>query len=129
MMPARPLTEDARHAALPALEAAGWRAVEGRDAIRKIWKFRNFSEAWGFMARAALAAEQLDHHPEWRNVYNTVDVTLTTHDCDGLSTLDIELAGRMDKVAGAASVQTDHGAPVLSLCQERAGRAAGKDRA
>lgn len=119
-MPTERLADSARRDALPALEEAGWRAVEGRDAIRKIWKFRNFSEAWGFMSRAALAAETLNHHPEWRNVYNTVDVTLTTHDCDGLSALDIELAQRMDRAAGDAKVQTDHGAPVLSLCQERA---------
>ena len=55
-----------------------------RDALRKIWKFKSFSEAWGFMSRAALFAEKLNHHPEWSNVYNVVDVTLTTHDCDGL---------------------------------------------
>ena len=114
------LTDAERGRDLPALEKTGWRAVEGRDAIRKVWKFRNFSEAWGFMARAALAAETLDHHPEWRNVYNVVDVTLATHDCDGLSVLDVTLAQRMDAVAGAATVQTDHGAPIQSLCQIRA---------
>ena len=95
----------------------GWAAVPDRDAIRKIWKFRNFSEAWGFMSRAALVAEKLNHHPEWTNVYNVVDVTLTTHDCDGLSRLDIELARAMDKLAGAAEVQRDHSEPVPVLCQ------------
>ncbi len=119
-MAAERLDEAARAEALPALEATGWRAVDGRDAIRKIWKFRNFSEAWGFMSRAALAAEKLDHHPEWRNVYNTVDVTLTTHDCGGLSALDLKLARAMDRMGEGAAVQSDHGAPVLSLCQIRA---------
>ncbi|MCF1707746.1 4a-hydroxytetrahydrobiopterin dehydratase [Tabrizicola sp. J26] len=114
------LGEEERRKDLPALAETGWRAVEGRDAIRKIWKFRSFSEAWGFMSRAALAAEKLNHHPEWSNTYNVVDVTLTTHDCHGLSATDIELACRMDAAAGAASVQTDHSLPVESLCQIRA---------
>lgn len=114
------LTDDARAEGLPALGETGWAAVPDRDAIRKIWKFRNFSEAWGFMTRAALVAEKLNHHPEWKNVYNTVDVTLTTHDCGGLSALDLTLARRMDEMAGAAAVQRDHGLPVESLCQLRA---------
>ncbi len=109
-----------RDDSLAALGDTGWRAVEGRDAIRKIWKFRSFSEAWGFMSRAALQAEKLNHHPEWTNVYNTVDVTLTTHDCGGLSALDVSLAQRMDRIAGAAEVQIDHGAPVTCLCEEHA---------
>lgn len=116
------LTDAERTADLPALGENGWNAVEGRDAIRKIWKFRNFSEAWGFMSRAALQAEKLNHHPEWSNVYNVVDVTLTTHDCGGLSALDVTLARRMDKIAGAAEVQTDHAAPVECLCQTHAKR-------
>lgn len=111
------LTEAERTEDLPALGATGWNAVDGRDAIRKIWKFRSFSEAWGFMSRAALQAEKLNHHPEWTNVYNVVDVTLTTHDCDGLSALDIKLASVMDRLAGQADVQTDHGAPVTCLCK------------
>lgn len=111
------LSEVDRIAALPALGETGWNAVEGRDAIRKIWKFRSFSEAWGFMSRAALQAEKLNHHPEWRNVYNVVDVTLTTHDCDGLSDLDVKLAKRMDALAPGAEVERDHGAPVACLCQ------------
>ena len=111
------LSQAARSEALPALGATGWGAVPGRDALRKIWKFTNFSEAWGFMTRAALAAEKLNHHPEWSNVYNVVDVTLSTHDCHGLSALDITLARRMDAMAGAATVQSNHGDPVESLCQ------------
>jgi 4a-hydroxytetrahydrobiopterin dehydratase len=71
----------------------------------------------------ALVAEKLNHHPEWRNVYNVVDVTLTTHDCDGLSDLDLDLARRMDKLAGEATVQRDHGQPITCLCQERRGTA------
>ncbi|MCB2115886.1 MAG: 4a-hydroxytetrahydrobiopterin dehydratase [Rhodobacteraceae bacterium] len=116
------LTEAERNADLPALGETGWNAVEGRDAIRKIWKFRSFSEAWGFMSRAALAAEKMNHHPEWTNVYNVVDVTLTTHDCDGLSALDLSLARRMDILAGEAEVQRDHGEPVVCLCKVHAGR-------
>jgi 4a-hydroxytetrahydrobiopterin dehydratase len=109
-----------RASALPPLGETGWAAVPGRDAIRKVLKFRNFSEAWGFMTRAALVAEKLNHHPEWKNVYNTVDITLTTHDCHGLSRLDIDLAAGMDRLAGAADIQRDHGEPVLSLCEIRA---------
>ena len=117
-MPER-LDETARTELLPALGASGWGALPERDAIRKIWKFRSFSEAWGFMSRVALAAEKLDHHPEWTNVYNVVDVTLTTHACGGLSRLDLELARRMDKLAGAAEVQRDHSEPVECLCTLR----------
>jgi 4a-hydroxytetrahydrobiopterin dehydratase len=114
------LTETERASALPPLGATGWAAVPDRDAIRKVWKFRNFSEAWGFMTRAALKAEAMNHHPEWRNVYNVVDITLSTHDCHGLSALDITLAQAMDKQAGDAEVQRDHGLPVQSLCELRA---------
>lgn len=111
------LDQDARKAHLPALGASGWGAVPGRDALRKIWKFKNFSEAWGFMTRAALIAEKMNHHPEWSNIYNVVDVTLSTHDCHGLSQLDIDLAKRMDALAGDATVQTDLSLPAESLCQ------------
>ncbi len=114
------LDDAARTADLPALGMAGWAAVPDRDAIRKVMKFRNFSEAWGFMSRAALVAEKMDHHPEWRNVYNVVDVTLTTHDCHGLSALDIRLAQQMDKLSGEAEVQRDHGAPIECLCEIKA---------
>ncbi len=111
------LTIEARDAALPALGVTGWGAIKERDAIRKIWKFKSFSEAWGFMSRVALACEKLNHHPEWSNVYNVVDVTLTTHDCDGLSALDIDLARRMDLFAGEATVVRDHSEPVECLCK------------
>lgn len=72
------------------------------------------------MTRAALVAEKMNHHPEWRNVYNVVDVTLTTHDCLGLSQLDIDLAHKMDALAGDATVQTDLSLPAESLCQIKA---------
>lgn len=80
---------------------AGWSLVPGRPAITKNFTFKSFSEAWGFMNRVALAAEKLNHHPEWFNVYNRVDVTLSTHDAGGLTELDFKLAARMDKFAGA----------------------------
>lgn len=118
------LPPEDRASQLPALGETGWGAVPDRDALRKIWKFRNFSEAWGFMTRAALAAEKLNHHPEWSNKYNIVDVTLITHDCDGLSALDITLARLMDKAAGEATVVRDHSDPVSCLCQIRANRTA-----
>ena len=114
------LTLEVRNAELPGLGATGWGAVKDRDALRKIWKFKSFSEAWGFMSRAALACEKLNHHPEWSNAYNVVDVTLTTHDCDGLSALDIELAKKMDGFAGPAAVVRDHSEPVECLCKEHA---------
>ena len=83
-----------------ALLAAGWQMVEGRDAIQKTYVFKNFIEAFGFMTRAALWAEKWNHHPEWSNVYKTVDVVLTTHDVGGLSDLDDKLARKMDQLAG-----------------------------
>ncbi len=85
---------------LEPLRATGWAEVDGRDAIAKEFTFANFVEAFGFMSRAALWAEKLDHHPEWFNVYKTVTVTLSTHDVDGLSDLDVKLAKAMDKLAG-----------------------------
>jgi 4a-hydroxytetrahydrobiopterin dehydratase len=97
-MPPAKLTGPSRTEALAALQ--GWHEVEGRDAIEKTFTFRDFSEAFGFMARVALAAEQMDHHPEWFNVYRTVKVTLATHDAGGLTTLDTTLAARMDAIAG-----------------------------
>lgn len=92
------LSADARKAALAKL--SGWREVEGRDAITRKFEFRNFNEAFGFMSRAALMAEKLNHHPEWSNVYKTVEVTLSTHDAGGLTELDIRLAEAMDRFAG-----------------------------
>ena len=82
-------------------QLSGWRAAEGRDAIVKSYRFKGFPEAFAFMTRAALAAEKLDHHPEWFNVYDRVEVTLATHDADGVTTLDVALARIMDAAAGA----------------------------
>jgi 4a-hydroxytetrahydrobiopterin dehydratase len=79
----------------------GWARTEDGIAIEKRFAFKTFSEAFGFMTRAALAAEKLDHHPEWFNVYNKVDVRLTTHDAGGLTGLDFDLARRMDRFAGS----------------------------
>lgn len=93
------LLSEAARRALP-VELPGWAPVEGRDVLQKSFKFRTFSEAWGFMTRVALAAEKLNHHPEWSNVYNRVEIILTTHDCGGLSDLDVTLAKRIDKLAG-----------------------------
>jgi len=93
------LTSQQVTAALSELE--GWELVEGREAIRKEFVFDNFSQAFGFMARAALKAEKLDHHPEWFNVYKTVDVTLATHDVDGLTELDVKLAKALNIFASA----------------------------
>jgi 4a-hydroxytetrahydrobiopterin dehydratase len=80
-------------------QLADWQAVDGRDAITRTFKFKDFNEAFGFLARAALIAEKMDHHPEWFNVYNRVDVTLSTHDAGGLTELDVELAAAMDRLA------------------------------
>ena len=80
----------------------GWTRVEGREAIARRFVFRDFNEAFGFMARVALVAEKLDHHPEWSNVYRTVDVVLSTHDAGGLTALDIKLARAMAEIAPAA---------------------------
>lgn len=86
----------ARSEALSTLEARGWSLLDGRDAVQKTFKFSNFVDAWGWMSRMAIEAEKMDHHPEWFNVYNRVEVTLTTHDVDGLSDLDVALADKMD---------------------------------
>ncbi len=91
------LEGQARTKALGSLK--GWNEVEGRDAIGKSFKFKDFGEAWGFMSRVALAAEKLDHHPEWFNVYNRVDITLSTHDAGGLSERDVALAKLIDAAA------------------------------
>ena len=93
-----PLTPG-RRAALGSL-LPRWTATEGRDAIRRAFRFRDFSEAFGFMARVALLAEAQDHHPEWTNVWNRVEITLTTHDAGGLSERDLRLAAAIDALAG-----------------------------
>jgi 4a-hydroxytetrahydrobiopterin dehydratase len=79
----------------------GWRLVDGRDAISKTFTFKDFSAAFGFMARVALAAERMNHHPEWLNVWNRVEVTLSTHDAGGLTERDLKLAEAMDRIAGS----------------------------
>ena len=94
------LTEAERAEQIGPLLANGWAMTEGRDAIHKTFVFKNFVEAFGFMTRAAIWAEKLNHHPEWSNVYKTVDVTLTTHDADGLSALDAKLGAKLDALAG-----------------------------
>ena len=95
--PAR-LTDAERAIALAGLP--GWTMVAGREAITKRFTFADFNAAFGFMTRAALVAERMDHHPEWFNVWNKVDVTLATHDAGGLTQLDTELAHAMEKIAG-----------------------------
>jgi 4a-hydroxytetrahydrobiopterin dehydratase len=117
------LSPEDRTRLLPPLGQTGWGAMEGRDTLRKVWQFKGFSEAWGFMSRVALLAEVMNHHPEWRNTYNVVDIRLTTHDCHGLSDLDIRMAHRIDKIAGRAAWQKDLTLPIESLCQIRARRA------
>lgn len=92
----RKLESDERKSALEDLQTRGWSLVEDRDAIRKTFKFDSFVDAWGWMSKMAIEAEKLNHHPEWFNVYNKVEVTLTTHDVGGLSRLDLALAERMD---------------------------------
>lgn len=94
------LTGAARAKALAGLR--GWTKTKGRDAIAKTFLFKDFNEAFGFMTRVALAADKADHHPEWFNVYNRVEVTLTTHDANGLSERDIRLATFIDRIAGKA---------------------------
>src|ERR1044072_1478194 len=96
---AQKLDDAARMSALARLN--GWSDVSGRDAITKKFAFKNFNEAFGFMSRVALVAEKMDHHPEWSNVYKTVEVTLSTHDAGGLTELDVKLAEAMDKIAGS----------------------------
>ena len=92
------LSADARKAALARL--SGWSEVSGRDAITRKFTFKDFNQAFGFMTRAALVAEKMDHHPEWFNVYKTVEVTLATHDAGGVTELDVKLAEAMDTIAG-----------------------------
>ena len=95
---AQKLTGQARTNALDKLN--GWAEVAGRDAISRKFVFKDFNQAFGFMTRAALIAEKMDHHPEWFNVYKNVEVTLSTHDAGGVTELDVKLATEMNKLAG-----------------------------
>lgn len=91
------LSEEARRLILE--ELPGWSETTGREAIERTFTFRNFSEAFGFMCRVALVAEKNDHHPEWKNVYKTVEVVLATHDAGGVTALDVDLARAMNAIA------------------------------
>ena len=94
------MTRPAKIGAAAALASLpGWSAAEGRDAITKTFRFKDFNAAFGWMTRVALMADKLDHHPEWFNVYNRVDVLLATHDADGVTALDVTLATFMDQAA------------------------------
>ena len=95
------LSDETRGAVLQPLFDAGWAMVEGRDAIHKTYVFADFVSAFGWMTQVAIFAEKWNHHPEWDNVYKTVNVTLTTHDVGGVSALDAKLARKMDTLAGA----------------------------
>lgn len=96
------LSEETRKTLLQPLYESGWSLSDDRDAISKEFKFADFADAFGWMTRAAIWAEKWNHHPEWSNVYNRVDVTLTTHDVDGLSSLDVKLARKMDGLMATA---------------------------
>ncbi|XP_076754506.1 pterin-4a-carbinolamine dehydratase [Xylocopa sonorina] len=93
------LTAEEREKDLKPLLSNGWSVQENRDAIYKEFLFKNFNQAFGFMTRVALQAEKMDHHPEWFNVYNKVNITLSSHDVNGLSKRDVKLASFVDKVA------------------------------
>ncbi len=99
------MTSDEIQEALAELD--GWELMDGREAIRKTFRFKNFRTAWSFMEDAAIEADEMSHHPEWTNVYNRVDVILTTHDVSGLSEMDIELAAIMDEIAASPEIITD----------------------
>ena len=97
------LTPKDRADILPKL--TGWRMVDGRDAIERRFIFTDFNQAFGFMTRVALEAEKMDHHPEWSNVYRTVDILLTSHDVKGLSERDVALARVIDAIAADFSAK------------------------
>ena len=94
------MTKKERDDQLAPLFRTGWQMVESRDAIHKTFVFTSFVEAFGWMTKIAIRAEKMNHHPEWANTYKVVDVTLTTHDADGLTELDVKLATIMDRLAG-----------------------------
>lgn len=113
------LSETERNEILPDLGKVGWGGIPERVAIRKVYVFGNFVDAWGWMSMVALHCEKANHHPEWSNVYRTVDVTLTTHDAGGLTELDIKLAKKMDELAARfpnVSHQEDLAEPIACLC-------------
>ena len=95
------LRDEERKEALGALR--DWRVLDERDAIHRVFVFDDFNQAFGFMSRSALVAEKMDHHPEWFNVYNRVEVTLSTHDANGLTVKDIELAHAMNSIASTGA--------------------------
>ncbi|CAN7950348.1 unnamed protein product [Ixodes pacificus] len=97
------LTEEERKTKLAPLLSAGWTTVEDRDAIYKEFLFKNFNQSFGFMTRIAMQAEKMDHHPEWFNVYNKVQVTLSTHDVGGLSENDVKLANFIETASKSMS--------------------------
>ena len=92
------LDDSEREVQTKKLLANGWSLVLDRDAIKKVYSFKNFVEAFGWMTKVAISAEKMNHHPEWQNVFNKVEVILTTHDVGGLSKLDISLAIKMDEL-------------------------------
>ncbi|KAI8048186.1 transcriptional coactivator/pterin dehydratase [Syncephalis plumigaleata] len=93
------LSQEERNTHLPALKEAGWELTEGRDAIKRTFTFTDFNQAFGFMTRVALYADKVEHHPEWFNVYNRVEITMSTHDCGGLSMKDVHFAQFCQKIA------------------------------
>ncbi|XP_059947931.1 pterin-4-alpha-carbinolamine dehydratase 2 isoform X1 [Mesoplodon densirostris] len=95
------LTAEERNQVILDLKAAGWSELSERDAIYKEFSFKNFNQAFGFMSRVALQAEKMNHHPEWFNVYNKVQITLTSHDCGGLTKRDVKLAKFIEKAAAS----------------------------
>lgn len=96
---AEKLSTEERTAALQVLQMSGWAHDADRDALKKAFKFKDFITAWAWMTAVAMVAEKMNHHPEWSNVYSKVEVTLTTHDVDGLTQLDLDLARKMDAIA------------------------------
>ncbi|KAG7354757.1 pterin 4 alpha carbinolamine dehydratase family protein [Nitzschia inconspicua] len=107
------LSDDAVAASIKKLSSSGspfpWEKVNGKSAITKTFYFADFNQAWSFMSRTALLAEKMDHHPEWFNVYNRVEITLTTHDCDGVSEKDIAMANAMEEYASGLMPFGAHG--------------------
>ncbi|MDG1207898.1 MAG: 4a-hydroxytetrahydrobiopterin dehydratase [Paracoccaceae bacterium] len=96
---AEKLSTEERNAALQVLQMSGWAHDADRDALKKSFKFKDFITAWAWMTAVAIVAEKMNHHPEWSNVYSKVEVMLTTHDADGLTQLDLDLARKMDAIA------------------------------